>query len=104
MRAIEPSFEAVDALRLRTAMRRPLNELSTGTIVKVLIASAVAGQPGLLICDEPFADLDIDARDTVRGMLARLRANGSGILLTDHSDTSHALADRELRITDGALR
>ena len=101
VRGIEASSESVDALGLRTAMRRPLNELSTGTITKVLIAAGVSGAPELLVCDEPFADLDTAARAALHELLERLRAGGTAILLTDHSDESHDFADRELLLENG---
>ena len=103
MRGTRPSDDVVDALGLRPFVERPMNELSTGTVVKVLIAAAVTGSPQLLVCDEPFADLDAAGHDAVRDLVAAVRTRGGGVLLTDHGETSRALADRELVLRDGRL-
>jgi len=54
-------------------MRRP-GALSTGERQRVAIARALACQPALLICDEPVANVDADAREQLLSLLDRLRA------------------------------
>jgi ABC-type Mn2+/Zn2+ transport system ATPase subunit len=103
MRRAGPVDDAIEALGIRGVVHRPMTDLSTGTIVKVLIAGAVSGTPALLVCDEPFADLDADGRLAVQTLLTDLRAGGCAILLTDHTQTSHAFADRVLELKDGEL-
>jgi peptide/nickel transport system ATP-binding protein len=48
--------------------------LSTGERQRVAIARALACQPALLICDEPVANVDADAREQLLSLLDRLRA------------------------------
>ncbi|MGW5720170.1 dipeptide/oligopeptide/nickel ABC transporter permease/ATP-binding protein [Amycolatopsis sp. NPDC003865] len=65
--------------------RRYPHELSGGMAQRVAIAMALAGEPSLLIADEPTTALDASVQDEVLGLLGRLQADrGMAILLITH--------------------
>jgi ABC-type multidrug transport system ATPase subunit len=76
-----------------------LGTLSRGTITKVLLAAALAGQPGLVLLDEPFAPLDAAARDAAAALIRAAADRGAGVLLSDHHGAGDLVATRRLRIT-----
>ncbi|MFI7117151.1 sulfate/molybdate ABC transporter ATP-binding protein [Amycolatopsis sp. NPDC049868] len=88
----------VDALDL--AGRRPA-QLSGGQAQRVAIARALAAEPGLLLLDEPFAALDVDAAPAIRGLLRRVLRSGPPTVLVTHDPLDAlALADH-VAVLDG---
>ncbi len=81
-------LEEVDAAEL--AGRKP-SQLSGGQAQRVAIARALAADPGLLLLDEPFAALDVDAAPAIRGLLRRVLRSGPPTVLVTH-DPLDALA------------
>ncbi|GLZ45593.1 ABC transporter ATP-binding protein [Actinomycetospora sp. NBRC 106375] len=84
--------------------RRPA-ELSGGQAQRVAIARALATEPELLLLDEPFAALDIDAAPAVRSVLRRLvRDTGQTTLLVTHDVVDAVvLADRLVVLAEGRI-
>ncbi|MEU9804554.1 ABC transporter ATP-binding protein [Mycobacterium sp. NPDC050853] len=60
------------------------HQLSGGERQRVLIASALAADPSLLVVDEPVTALDAVTRGGIRDLLTQLRDEGLGILLVSH--------------------
>jgi zinc/manganese transport system ATP-binding protein len=65
--------QALEAVGMTTFADRPVGKLSGGEFQKVLLARAMAQDPDLLLLDEPFANLDIDARREALRLLERWR-------------------------------
>ena len=66
---------------------RPFGVISEGERQQVLLARMLMGEPGLLLLDEPFAGLDLGARERLLGRLAGLAADPATppiILVTHH--------------------
>ncbi len=59
-------------------------ELSGGMARRVLIASAVAGNPKLIVADEPTPGLDVRAARRVLGHFRELAVQGAGVLFITH--------------------
>ena len=72
--------------RARGPRRRdPLNELSIGQQQRAFIARAFAGEPALLVLDEPIAGVDAESQRRFRDSLVHLiRQHGAGVLLVSH--------------------
>jgi molybdate transport system ATP-binding protein len=93
----------VDALEL--AARKPA-QLSGGQAQRIAVARALAGDPDLLLLDEPFAALDVDAAPAIRGLLRRvLRAQTSRatVLVTHDPLDALALADQVVVLAAGRI-
>lgn len=85
------------------AGQRP-GQLSGGQRQRALIAAGIAGEPRLVIADEPTTALDQPVQAGVLALLGQLRDAGTGVLLISH-DLSVVLgiADRVLVMTDGVV-
>jgi oligopeptide/dipeptide ABC transporter ATP-binding protein len=81
------------------------HELSGGMCQRVLIAIALAGNPSLLIADEPTTALDVTIQAQVLDLLARLRAErGMSILLITHDmGIAAQMADRVVVMYAGSV-
>ena len=76
---------ALDALGIEPLRNRKPRELSGGETRRVQIARALASSPGILLLDEPFANLDATARREVLPLLARIpRLAGVPAVLVTH--------------------
>jgi putative ABC transport system ATP-binding protein len=85
------------------ADQRP-GELSGGQQQRVAIARALAVSPRLLVADEPTGQLDAETGLAVMALLRGVvESEGVTALVATHDPVMMALADRVLRIGDGAV-
>jgi ABC-2 type transport system ATP-binding protein len=83
---------------------RMFGELSGGQQRRVLFGITVAGDPDLVVVDEPTTGLDVEARHGLWATLRALAASGRGVVLTTHYlEEADALADRIVVIDHGVV-
>lgn len=96
-------LSTVDLLPL--AGRRPA-ALSGGQAQRVALARALAPEPDVLLLDEPFAALDVDATPALRGLVrhvVRERHRQVTVLVTHDPLDALMLADQVLVLADGRV-
>ena len=78
---------------------RTADTLSTGELRRLLLARALAGDPELLLLDEPFAGLDAASRADMRHSLVLAAERGQTIIMASHhADDLPDVPMRELRL------
>jgi ABC-type multidrug transport system ATPase subunit len=76
---------------------------SQGMRQRLALARCRLRDPDLLLLDEPYAGLDVDARVVVDDLLAGARARGRTILLASHEPPPPSLIDRTVSIDGGRI-
>ena len=80
------------------------DQLSGGQRQRVAIARALAGDPKLVVADEPTANLDSETAARILDLLADLNAaNGCTFVFSTHDHELISRAGRVIRIRDGAI-
>ncbi len=79
-------------------------QLSGGQQQRVSIARALAGNPRLVLCDEPTGALDLDTSRQVLGILQRAqRETGKTIAIITHNAAISAIGHAVAQMRDGAI-
>ena len=78
-------------------------QLSGGQQQRVAVARAVAGDPAILLADEPTGNLDSVNGESVMDLLRDLHKNGSTICMVTHDQRYAKHADREIDLFDGRV-
>ncbi len=96
--------ELIEQVGLGSAGRTRVRRLSGGERQRLSLAIALAGDPEVLILDEPTAGMDPEARRDARALVAGLRGEGRTILLTTHDlGDVEQLADRVAILNRGRI-
>jgi iron complex transport system ATP-binding protein len=99
--AIERALAAAQLSQLRS---RPITTLSAGEASRAFLARALAGEPRLLLADEPTANLDPAHQLAVMGVLRDLAAGGAAVLVVQHDlPLAGRFCDRLIVIGQGRL-
>ena len=78
-------------------------QLSGGQQQRVAVARAVAGDPAILLADEPTGNLDSRNGEAVMELLRELNRNGSTICMVTHDVRYAQHADRTVELFDGRV-
>lgn len=72
------------SLHLEFLAKRTIRSCSTGEFRRLLLARALAGEPDLLLLDEPFSGLDAPSRNEFFALLNQLARQGVQMILVTH--------------------
>lgn len=96
--------DAIDVVGLDELTARPMKQLSGGQQRRALIARALAGQPDVLVMDEPMAGVDAANQRLLAESLAKLVERGVTILLVAHELGPLApLITRVVSVSEGRI-
>jgi len=93
--------KALGQVGLASRMKHYPAELSGGQQQRVAIARALAGEPKLLLADEPTGNLDSQMARGVLELLEQINAAGTTIVMVTHDPELAARAQRNVHIVDG---
>ena len=96
--------EFLDSVGLAERRRMRPAQLSGGQQQRVAIARALAGDPQLIICDEPTSSLDHDTGHSVMDILKRHATSPDrAVIVVTHDPRIFSFADRLARMDDGRV-
>lgn len=99
----EMAVQAMEMVGLKEWMHHKPTELSGGQRQRVAIARALAGDPTLILADEPTGALDSKTGGDVLAFFKELHRNGRNIILITHDMNVAQQADRIITIKDGLI-
>lgn len=99
----ERALASLERVGLREKAQNMPAQLSGGQQQRVSIARALAGDPSIILADEPTGALDSRTGKEVLGFLKQLHKEGNTIVLITHDNTIAAQAERVIRIQDGRV-
>ena len=95
--------EALEKVGMTHRMKHYPAQLSGGQQQRVAVARAVAGDPLILLADEPTGNLDSVNGEAVMELLRELHRGGATICMVTHDPRYSAHADREIHLFDGRV-
>jgi putative ABC transport system ATP-binding protein len=94
---------ALDRVGMNPRGRHMPAQLSGGQQQRVAVARAVAGEPLVLLADEPTGNLDSKNGDAVMDLLRELHAGGATICMVTHNPEYAKQATRSINLFDGRI-
>lgn len=99
----ERALNSLERVGLREKWKNFPNQLSGGQQQRVSIARALAGDPSLILADEPTGALDSRTGREVLDFLKKLNKEGNTIVMITHDNSIALEAERVVRIIDGKI-
>jgi len=95
--------EALERVAMSHRARHFPPQLSGGQQQRVAVARAIAGEPAVLLADEPTGNLDTTNGELVMALLADLHRAGSTLVMVTHDRRFNRYASRTIELLDGAI-
>jgi putative ABC transport system ATP-binding protein len=99
----ERAHSALDRVGMLHRARHYPSQLSGGQQQRVAVARAVAGEPAILLADEPTGNLDSQNSEAVMELLQELHRGGATICMVTHDARYACHADRMIQLFDGRV-
>ena len=95
--------EALDKVEMSHRSKHVPSQLSGGQQQRVAVARALAGEPRILLADEPTGNLDSSNGKTVMELLKRLNDEGATICMVTHNEDYISYASKVVHLFDGKV-
>jgi putative ABC transport system ATP-binding protein len=95
--------EALERVGMAHRMKHYPAQLSGGQQQRVAVARALAGDPSILLADEPTGNLDSANGEAVMDLLTELHKSGATICMVTHDPRYARYADRSIDLFDGRI-
>lgn len=99
----ERAIQALTRVGLESKLNNLPSQLSGGQQQRVSVARALAGNPSVILADEPTGALDSKTGKEVLELLNKLHSEGNTVVLITHDNTIAAQAQRIIRLADGKI-
>jgi putative ABC transport system ATP-binding protein len=94
---------ALEQVGLSSRARHLPSQLSGGQQQRVAIARVLAGDPRLILADEPTGNLDSLMTREIMDLLERINEEGTTIVMVTHSPECAARSHRQVHLLDGKV-
>jgi putative ABC transport system ATP-binding protein len=94
---------AVAQVGLSSRLNHLPSQLSGGQQQRVAIARVLAGDPKLILADEPTGNLDSGMAREIMDLLEQINEAGTTVIMVTHNPEHAARANRQLHIADGRM-
>jgi putative ABC transport system ATP-binding protein len=94
---------AATQVGLSSRLRHLPSQLSGGQQQRVAIARVLAGDPKLILADEPTGNLDSTMAREIMDILEDINSQGTTLIMVTHNPEHAARAHRQLHIADGRM-
>ena len=95
--------DALERVGMSHRVKHYPSQLSGGQQQRVAVARALAGDPSILLADEPTGNLDSANGEAVMDLLRELHRGGATICMVTHDPRYAKYADRGIRLFDGRV-
>ncbi len=95
--------EALERVGMSHRIKHYPSQLSGGQQQRVAVARALAGDPSILLADEPTGNLDSQNGEQVMDLLRELHRGGATICMVTHDPRYAKYADRSIHMFDGRV-
>ncbi|OYW12398.1 MAG: ABC transporter ATP-binding protein, partial [Acidobacteriia bacterium 12-62-4] len=95
--------DALERVSMSHRERHYPSQLSGGQQQRVAVARALAGNPSILLADEPTGNLDSQNGEQVMTLLEELHRSGATICMVTHDPRFAGLAGRSIHLFDGRI-
>jgi putative ABC transport system ATP-binding protein len=96
-------MEALEKVGMSHRQKHYPSQLSGGQQQRVAVARAIAGDPSVLLADEPTGNLDSVNGEAVMGLLGELHQGGATICMVTHDPRYAEHAERTVHLFDGQI-